>query len=98
MPGSSSSSFFGNDNSGHWLHGGAVGADSWPAYAQSSQNFLATESQWDGGDHSDWQEFYFDAAGHYVCGTCSQYWYDSEDDYNDTDTEDQMLDKTSMTK
>ena len=75
-----SSSFFGEMSSsdGHWFHGGSSGYD----------------SDWSGSDwHPSYDktpEFYFDDGGYSVCSTCSQYWYDDNDDGNDTDTEDEM--------
>ena len=45
-----------------------------------------TSGYYDGHAH----EYYYDDGGHTVCSTCSQYWYDDHDDYNDTDTEDEF--------
>ena len=43
---------------------------------------------WNGGYEAQ-PEYYLDDGGFSVCSTCSQYWYDDHDDYNDTGTEDE---------
>jgi hypothetical protein len=82
-----SSSFFGDDvasarapvSDGHWFYGGP--SDMYGDWSGAGG--------WNSGYEAQ-PEHNFDDGGFSVCSTCQQYWYDDNDDYNDTDTEDEF--------